>query len=367
LTAEERWRAQPWISAVTAAAEPVLGSGELVALARWMDAAGIAGAGCAMSVERISGGASNEIFRIDRGGSSVVLRRPPAALSAQRSATMLREARVLQALAGTDVPHARLLAVCTDPAVLGSSFYVMELVDGWSPMSAGPRGPAPFDTDPDQRAGLGREVVRGISLLAGVDWRVAGLDGFGQPDGFHERQVDRWLSFLAKIAFRDIPGLDEAAAWLRGHRPRGWQPGLMHGDYSFANVMFAHGPPGRLAAIVDWEMSTVGDPLLDLGWLLMRWTDPGEDRRGVSFDLDGMPSRRDVTEQYARQTARDLDDIDYYVVLAAFKNAIVLEGGYSRYRAGQEDNPKMAAFGQMVLDSAAKAAQVARGSGMQPR
>jgi len=339
----------------------------LDALARWMDAAGLAGAGSPATVEKISGGASNEILRIDRGGTSVVLRRPPAALSAQRSATMLREARVLQALAGTDVPHARLLGTCTDPEVLGSFFYVMDLVDGWSPMSAGPRGPAPFSTDPALRAGLGRELVRGISLLALVDWRAAGLDGFGRPENFHERQVDRWLGFLDKVAFRDIPGIDEAAAWLRTHRPRAWQAGLMHGDYSFANVMFRHGVPGRLAAIVDWEMSTIGDPLLDLGWLLMRWSDPGEDRRGVSFDLDGMDSRAEVIKQYARDTGRDLAEIDYYVVLAAFKNAIVLEGGYARYRAGQEDNPKMAAFCQMVLDSAGKAAQVARASKLRPR
>jgi aminoglycoside phosphotransferase (APT) family kinase protein len=352
---------------VTAATEPGIGSAGLDALARWMDGGGLAGTGCAVTIEKISGGASNEIFRIDRGGSSMVLRRPPAALSAERSATMLREARVLQALADTEVPHARLLAVCTDPAVLGSSFYVMELVDGWSPMSAGPRGPAPFDTDPEQRASLGRELVRGIGLLARVDWRAAGLEGFGHPEGFHERQVDRWLKFLRQVAFREIPGVDEAATWLRSHRPRAWQPGVMHGDYSFANVMFRHGAPGRLAAIVDWEMSTVGDPLLDLGWLLMRWSDPGEERRGVSFDLDGMPSRHEVIEQYARETGRDLEEIDYYVALAAFKNAIVLEGGYARYRAGQEDNPKMAAFGQMVLDSAATAARVAGASRLRPR
>jgi aminoglycoside phosphotransferase (APT) family kinase protein len=352
---------------VTAATEPVLSADRLDALARWMDTAGLAGAGSPVAVERISGGASNEIFRIDRGGTSAVLRRPPAALSAQRSATMLREARVLAALAGTDVPHARLLGTCTDPEVLGSSFYLMDLVDGWSPMSAGPRGPAPFPTDMALRAGLGRELVRGISRLALVDWRAAGLDGFGRPENFHERQVDRWLGFLDGVRSREIPGIDEAAAWLRTRRPRAWQPGLMHGDYSFANVMFRHGAPGRLAAIVDWEMSTIGDPLLDLGWLLMRWSDPGEDRRGVSFDLDGMDSRAEVIEQYARETGRDLAEVDYYVVLAAFKNAIVLEGGYARYRAGQEDNPKMAAFGQMVLDSAARAAQVARTSRLRPR
>jgi aminoglycoside phosphotransferase (APT) family kinase protein len=340
---------------------------DVVALGRWMDAAGLPGDGTEPAVTPISGGASNEVYRIDRGGVAMALRRPPAEVAEQRGPVMLREARVLAALADTPVPHPQLRAACKDPAVLGTPFYVMGLVDGWSAMTAGRRGPAPFDTDLEARAGLGREIVAGIASLATVDWRAHGLDGFGRPEGFHERQVERWLGQLETYRFRDIPGIDHAAQWLRTHSPRSWTAGIMHGDYSFANVMFCHDLPARLVAIVDWEMATVGDPLLDLGWLLLRWSDPGEDRSGYSFDLDGMFSRREAIEHYAALSGLPVDDIDYYSVLAAFKNAVVLEGGYARYVAGTARNPKMALFGDMVLDMAGKAAATARASRLPAR
>jgi aminoglycoside phosphotransferase (APT) family kinase protein len=335
----------------------------LYALGAWLDQAGLPGHG-APDVISLTGGASNEVFRVERGGAAVVLRRPPAHAAGERAVTMTREARVLAALADTDVPHARLVGVCEDQSVLGSVFYVTELVDGWSPMSAGQRGPAPYGMDLQARAGLGHEIVRGIARLASVDWQAAGLAGFGRPDGFHDRQVPRWMRHLEGFRFRDIPGLKEAGAWLSAHRPRSWSPGLMHGDYSFANVMFGHGLPPRLAAIVDWEMATIGDPLLDLGWLLMRWPSPAGPRPRGAFDMDGMPSAGEVLEIYATTSGRPVDDIDYYQVLACFKNAIVLEGGYARYVSGRADNPKMAAFGDMVLEMAALAARIARQSSL---
>ncbi len=171
--------------------------------------------------------------------------------------------------------------------------------------------------------------------------------------------MDRWLAHLARFRFRDIPGLEEAAAWLRRYRPRAYRPGILHGDYQFANVMFRHGAPARLAAIVDWEMATIGDPLLDLGWVLMGWPDPGEDRAHAGYvDYTGMPTRAELCERYARQSGLPVDEIDYYVILARFKIAIVLEGGYARYVQGGADNPKMAAFGDVVLDMARKAAEL---------
>ena len=169
---------------------------------------------------------------------------------------------------GTDVPHTEAIAVCTDPSVLGRTFYLMGFVDGWSPMQTRRQWPAPFDTDLEARRGLAFQLVEGIALLSKVDWRAKGLSDLGRPDGFHERQVDRWTAFLERIKGRELPGFDEAAAWLRAHRPIDYIPGLMHGDYQFANVMFRHGAPARLAAIVDWEMGTVGDPKLDLAWVV---------------------------------------------------------------------------------------------------
>ena len=329
-------------------------------LARWMDATGLPGRGEKLVARFVTGGASNEIFEIRRGEARMALRRPPRLVPKGRNETMLREARVLAALAGSDVPHARLLGVCEDTSVLGACFYVMDWVEGWTPM--GPL-PEPFASDVGLKRGLGDELVDAIAHLSRVDWRAGGLEGFGKPEGFLERQVERWLAHLASFQFRELPGLEQAAAWLRVHTPPTFRPGILHGDYQFANVMFRHGAPAKMAAVVDWEMSTVGDPLLDLGWVLMGWPDPDEDRtQALYFDYRGMGSRAELMERYAKRSGLALDAIDYYVVLARFKMACVLEGGYARYVQGGADNPKMNSFGPVVLDMAQRAAELARTS-----
>jgi aminoglycoside phosphotransferase (APT) family kinase protein len=223
----------------------------------------------------------------------------------------------------------------------------MGYVEGWSPMNVD-GWPAPFDTDPEARAGLAYQQVEGIALLSKVDRKAKGLADLGRPDGFHERQVDRWTAFLERIKGRDLPGCDEAARWLRRHRPIDYVPGIMHGDYQFANVMYRHGGPARLAAIVDWEMGTVGDPKLDLGWVVHPWPeDPDVVDGGFSYvDMKGMPSRSEVLAHYAEVSGRQVDDIDYYMVLAKWKLAVVLEQGFQR--AG--DDEKLLAFGPVVLD-----------------
>ncbi len=350
----------------------------------WMDGQGLPGEGEPIACRFVSGGASNEIFEVSRGGHRWALRRPPRRVPPGRNETMMREYRILAALDGTDVPHARAAGACDDPEVLGAAFYLMDFVDGWSPISE-LEWPEPFYSDLDARAGLAYELVEAIARLSRVDWRAGGLEGLGRPDGFHERQVDRWYAHLEKFKFRDIPGLDLAGDWLRGRKPRSYEPGIMHGDYQFANVMFHHGAPARMAAIVDWEMGTVGDPLLDLAWVVMGWPDDtggpdgeaaGDDdaaddgkaadeqpagRRVSGYvDYAGMPGRDDLLERYASVSGRDVDEIDYYVILARFKMAIVLEGGYARYVAGGADNPKMEAFGPIVLDMAQAAAALTR-------
>jgi aminoglycoside phosphotransferase (APT) family kinase protein len=328
------------------------------ALTRWMDARDLPGSGEPMEVTFISGGSSNEIFEIRRGENRVALRRPPRIVPEGRNKTMLREYRVLEALNGTDVPHPEAVAVCDDPSVIGACFYLMGHVDGWSPMSYGRTWPAPFDTDRDARAGLGIQLVDGIARLSRVDWRARGLEGFGKPDGFLERQVDRWLSHLDRHGFRELPGSDVVAAWLRSHTPDHYEPGIIHGDYQFANVMFGHGAPARLAAIVDWEMTTIGDPLLDLGWVTMSWPREGDDAsQGGYVDMVGMPPHHELLAHYEAVSGRSTEDIDYYEILARFKLAIVLEAQYARYRKGGADNPKIEAFGPITLDLMAKAAE----------
>ena len=305
----------------------------------------------------MSGGTQNEIYEVRRGELHGALRIPPAEAPAPRDEGILREWRIIDALRGTDVPHTPAIAACTDPSVLGRTFYLMGFVDGWSPMNVDD-WPAPFDTDLEARQGLAYELVDGIALLSKVDWQAKGLQDLGRPDGFHERQVDRWTAFLERIKGRELPGFDEASAWLRAHKPRDYVPGLMHGDYQFANVMYRHGGPARLAAIVDWEMGTVGDPKLDLGWVMQSWpedTSGGDGTVGGYVDMTGMPSRAQVLARYAEVSGRQVDDIDYYVILAKWKLAVVLEQGFQR--AG--DDIKLQAFGPVVLDLMRDAGELA--------
>ena len=323
-----------------------------------MDARDLPGAGQPIQLAFISGGSSNEIFEVRRGEHRMALRRPPRVVPEGRNATMLREYRVLEALNGTDVPHPEAIAACDDEGVIGAAFYLMGHVDGWSPMSHGRTWPAPFDTDLEARAGLGIELVDGIARLSRVDWRAKGLQDLGKPDGFLERQVDRWLAHVERNHGRDLPGTAETAAWLRDHIPATYEPGIIHGDYQFANVMFGHGAPARLAAIVDWEMTTIGDPLLDLGWVTMSWPREGEDASRTGYvDLVGMPPHAALLAHYEEVSGRSTADIDYYEILARFKLAIVLEAQYARLKSGRADNPKMEAFGPMTLDLMAKAAE----------
>ncbi|MCV7072957.1 phosphotransferase family protein [Mycolicibacterium rufum] len=323
-----------------------------------MDDAGLPGAGAPLQTRFLSGGTQNVIYELTRGDERCVLRMPPPGAPPDRDSGILREWRIIEALDGTDVPHTTAVGVCDDASVMGRPFYLMGFVDGWSPMDSHGRWPEPFDSDDSARPGLSYQLAEGIALLSRVDWRAKGLQDLGRPDGFHERQVDRWTGFLKRIEKRDLPGLDTATAWLKAHKPLDFVPGLMHGDYQFANVMYRHGAPARLAAIVDWEMGTVGDPKLDLGWMVQSW--PGGDGAAeMSYvDMRGMPSREQVVAHYAEVSGRQVDDLDYYLVLAKWKLAIVLEQGFQR--AG--DDEKLLAFGPVVTDLMASAADLAETS-----
>jgi aminoglycoside phosphotransferase (APT) family kinase protein len=343
------------VEPIAATAEPAIADPE--ALTAWLDSQGL-GVGAPLEHRYISGGSQNEIYELRRGDLHGAMRIPPSSAPASRDDGIIREWRIIEALTGTDVPHTEAIAVCTDQSVLGRTFYVMGFVDGWSPMSTRRQWPAPFDVDLKERSGLALQLVEGIALLSKVDWKAKGLSDLGRPDGFHERQVDRWTAFLERIKGRGLPGFTEAAAWLRAHRPIDFIPGLMHGDYQFANVMFHDGGPARLAAIVDWEMGTVGDPKLDLGWVIHSWPDDttkDEDRVGGYVDMTGMPSRQAMLAHYAGTSGRQVDDIDYYCVLAKWKLAVVLEQGYQR--AGHDE--KLQAFGPIVLDLMQAAADLA--------
>jgi aminoglycoside phosphotransferase (APT) family kinase protein len=349
---------------MTSTDEMTPGIRDVEKLTAWMDAEGLA-VNAPLEHRYISIGSQNEIYEIRRGDLHCAMRIPPSAAPADRDNGIMREWRIIAALDGSDVAHPEAVAVCTDMSVLGRPFYLMGFVDGWSPMQTPGRWPTPFDTDIKARQGLAYELIEGAAQMAKVDWQARGLSGLGRPDGFHERQVDRWTTFLNRIKGRELPGFDEAAAWLRSHKPIDYIPGLMHGDYQFANVMYRSGAPARLAAIVDWEMGTIGDPKLDLAWVVHSWPEDtsggertaggGEGSVGGYVDITGMPSRAQLLECYTEVSGRQIDDIDYYCVLAKWKLAIVLEQGYQR--AG--DDPKLLSFGPLILESMRGAAELA--------
>lgn len=338
-------------------------SGDLVIdvarLADWLDRSVLPGVGEPLEATYLSGGTQNVIYRITRGDHACVLRMPPPEAPPDRDKGILREWRIIEALDGTDVPHTAAVGVCEDATVLGRPFYLMGYVDGWSPMDRHGVWPDPFDEDIGARAGLSYQLAEGIALLSKVDWKAKGLHDLGRPDGFHERQVDRWTAFFERIKGREIDGLDVATEWLRNHRPLDFIPGLMHGDYQFANVMYRHGAPATMAAIVDWEMGTVGDPKLDLGWMVQSWPENTDSPSSMNYvDMRGMPSRTAVVDHYAKVSGRQVDDLDYYLVLAKWKLAIVLEQGFQR--AG--DNEKLLAYGPVITALMREAAELAESS-----
>jgi aminoglycoside phosphotransferase (APT) family kinase protein len=301
-------------------------------LAEWVGDQ-LPGAGMPFSAERIGTdvGIANVLFALRRGGKSFVLRRPPQVKNAPSASDIRREWRVLTALEGTPVPHPRALLYCEDPDVIGWPFLIMSFVEGFTPVGT----LAPPYNIPAARRALGFAMVDAIADLSAVDWQACGLRDFGKPAGFLDRQVTRWMGQLATYQTRDILGLERLAAWLEANKPSAQIPGLLHGDYSPFNVMASWSRPDRLAAVVDWDSSTIGDPVLDIGHLLARWTEPGEQPALVRVDIadrDGLPRRHELASRYAQRSGRDLSAISYYEALALFKLGLILEGGVSRAR-----------------------------------
>jgi aminoglycoside phosphotransferase (APT) family kinase protein len=281
----------------------------------------------------IGTGIGNALFLLRRGEDRWVLRRPPAVKNHPSAADTSREWRILDALEGTEVPHPRPLLFCDDSTVLGAPFMVMTLVDGFTP---GAEIPEWLTTDPSALYDLAMAYVDGIVRLSEVDWQARGLQGLGRPEGFLERQVSRWMAQLDGYRVRELPEEKFLCRWLEENRPPMSPAAIMHGDYSPFNVMVAHDRPVRLAAIIDWDTGTIGDPLLDIGHLLARWVEPGEvGPLGDSATLAGYPTRREMAALYEEGTGRDLSALPYYEALALFKLGVILEGTYARQvRAG---------------------------------
>lgn len=313
---------------------------ELIDLERligWMDAQGL-GSGPIESPEPLGGGTQNILLRFLRDGRPYVLRRPPRSPRPESDEVMRREMRVLAALDRSQVPHPGFVAGEGDPAVLGTAFYLMEPVDGFTATQA---MPAFHAGEPAVRRQMGEALVDGVVALSRLDPQALDLSTLGKLDGWVERQVPRWLGQLEGYAkfegwpgLSALPGIDTITRWLEANRPAAMQQGLIHGDYHIANVMFRNDSPA-LAAIIDWELSTLGDPLLDLGWLTATWPDPADSHTHIAVTpWSGFPSLEDIVTRYLDATGRSAEDARWYSVLAPFKLGAIQEGSYARACAG---------------------------------
>jgi aminoglycoside phosphotransferase (APT) family kinase protein len=325
----------------------------------------VAGIGAVRRVQRITSGSSNEIFELSTDAGPVILRHPPRRRLSASAHDVTREFRVLSALRGTPVPHPEPIHLCTDDGVIGAPFLLMSKVEGFH---LKPPYPAHARSGHAMRAMM-FDFIEVIAHLSRVDWEAAGLAGFGRPAGYLDRQVDRWLGQLAGYRTRDLPKLAEVASWLRAHQPgpgSSGPPGIIHGDYQFLNVLFANDLPPRVAGVLDWEQSTIGDPLVDLGWVLGLWTQAGEESPlnafyGNASQLPGAPTRAELAERYAAVSGRPAEDRRYYEALALFKLACIAEGSYYRHIKGLSDTALHADFEWIVPKLIATAHAITEG------
>jgi aminoglycoside phosphotransferase (APT) family kinase protein len=328
-------------------------------LAEFLDRSGL-GSG-EIEAERIGEGHSNVTFLLRRDGERLVLRRPPRPPLPPSAHDVLREARLLTAVEPTAVRAPRVLAVCDDESVLGVPFYVMEEVHGTVITDTLPE---PLD-EPEQRRRIGSELVAALSEIHAADWRACGLEGFGKPTGYLERQLRRFAGLWEHNKTRELPRVQELGDWLAANMPESPPATIVHGDYRLGNTMVANDAPARLVAIFDWEMATIGDPLADVGYLTVTWVerDDPEDTMFSSLTAvtrrEGFQTRDELVSEYEELTGRSMSDLRWYQTLALWKAAVFMEGNYKRSLAGTTDDPYLKLFDEGVPRLAEAAWEIA--------
>jgi aminoglycoside phosphotransferase (APT) family kinase protein len=261
-----------------------------------------------LSAEPVGDGHSNVTFALS---TEVILRRPPRGPLPPSAHDVLREARLLRALEATPVRTPRVLAVCDEEAVIGSPFYVMEKVEG---VVVTTELPEPLD-NPTERERIADELVAALVELHGVDWRAIGLEGFGKPSGYLERQLRRFTGLWEHNRTRELPQVEEVGNWLAANLPQSPPATIVHGDYRLGNTMLAHDAPARLLAIFDWEMATIGDPLADIGYMMLHWVEPddivGRFTLQSVTNQPGFPTRKEMIARYEQRSGRSMQALDW--------------------------------------------------------
>jgi aminoglycoside phosphotransferase (APT) family kinase protein len=310
-----------------------------------------------VDAERIGEGHSNITYLLRRGEDCFVLRRPPRPPLPPSAHDVLREARLLKAVEGR-LRTPRVLAASEDESILGVPFYVMEFMQGTVITT---KIPEQIDT-PEGRAQIADELIRALVEVHALDWRECGLEGFGKPTGYLDRQLRRFTGLWEHNKTRELPLVEEVLRWLTDNKPESPEATIVHGDFRLGNTMFANDAPAQLVAIFDWEMATVGDPLADIGYMTATWSQR-DDPTGTMFDLttvthgEGFPTRDELVQRYEELSGRSMSDLRWYQALALWKAAVFMEGNYKRSVMGTTDDEYLKLFdkGVPMLAEAARA------------
>jgi aminoglycoside phosphotransferase (APT) family kinase protein len=316
-------------------------------------------------VEPMSGGGSCDVYALTRGGARWVLRQAPPHRSSATAHDVLREFRFLDAIKDQPVRIARPVLACDDPEVFGGPFYVMARVDGVPVRSTIPEA---WTARPAEQSRALEELVDALAAIHGVDWEACGLGDFAHDGPYLERQIGRWLSQLESYGGRELPPAATVASWLADTLPPDQAPALAHGDYKLDNVLFAQTAPPDLLAVVDWEMASIGDPLVDLAWAMIFHPGPeGTMPLGLAseprFDRAVLPTVTELVARYADRTGRDVSRVDWYDVFSRWKLAIVLEGSYAKFLRGESKKPVHEFFGRQADALLASALALVEASG----
>jgi aminoglycoside phosphotransferase (APT) family kinase protein len=323
----------------------------LDALSSYLDGQGFS-RGRQISIEQFPGGHSNLTYLLKlEGGAEYVLRRPPLGPVAPKAHDMVREYRILCAVHPVFPPAPEPALLCEDLSILGAPFYIMERRPG---LVLRRENPPQIGDDAPLRRRIGESLVDTLVQLHAVDVSQPPVSAIGKPAGFLERQLAGWFGRWQRSRTRELPAMDRLMEWLSARAPASSDAALLHNDYKLDNVMLDPADPARIVAVLDWEMSALGDPLVDLGILLCYWPQAGDPPQRVESispvtAMPGWPSRAELVERYASKTGRDVSRIAYYEVFAIFKVAVVLQQIYHRYHLGQTSDPRFASMEERVL------------------
>ena len=307
------------------------------------------GAAHSLLVRQFGGGVANLTYLLDFGTHQYVLRRPPLGPVAKSAHDMGREYKVLSVLHQVFPYAPRAFLYCDDPSIIGADFFVMERRPG---VVVRRSMPPEYAALPDAPLRMSTALVDALAEFHAVDYRAIGLGDLGEPDGFINRQIEGWYKRWHAAKTEDVVDMDSNYNWLKSHQPATSAYSLVHNDYKLDNIMFDSSDPGKMVAIFDWDMCTLGDPLNDLGALLSYWTESTDPTyfQGMSMMPTGVGfmTRRELVERYAMKSGRCVHDINFYHALGLFRLTVIIAQIYIRYHRGQTQDQRFAAFGKMI-------------------